>query len=67
MIFAIIIVCLIILYAGTVYERAKCKHNEFFEARSCNAYCIHCKKKLGFIDDLRKDSSKKRNLVKSTI
>jgi hypothetical protein len=59
MIFTIMIACLIALYIWSVYERAKCKHEEFFETRSCSAYCMNCKKKLGFIGDLRKDPLKK--------
>ena len=43
----------------TSIKQLNCKHDRYFETRSCTAYCMNCEKKLGFIGEVRKDSSKK--------
>jgi len=54
-----IISCLIVLYVVYLINKRKCNHEEYFESRSCTAYCFHCNKNLGFIGDVRQDKSKK--------
>lgn len=55
----IIISCLFVLYVVYLINKNKCKHEQYFETRSCSAYCYSCNKNLGFISDLRKDKTKK--------
>jgi len=37
-----------------------CKHEEYFETMSCQAICNKCHKDLGFIENPRKDKTKKQ-------
>ena len=52
-VFVILAIWYVTIKAKDYLKQKRCKHEEYYENRSCDATCKSCGKNLGFIGTLR--------------
>lgn len=58
-IFVLILLVLIFKAAWDGIKQSRCKHENYYETRACDAICKECGKNLGFIGTVRRERAKK--------